>query len=477
MDRCSRPSTPWGWALIPDQATTNGNVAFWYAGRGLPAAREPLPGNLSADVVIVGAGFTGLWSAYYLKRAKPSLNVVVLESRFAGYGASGRNGGWLANTMTGGRNDYVGSHGRAVVGRFQELLNETIDEVCTVAAREGIEADIVKGGELLVARNEAQASRLAALSTHQASWPEDQAQLLSASEVRERVKVAGARGGMHIPHCARIQPAKLVRGLAEAVERLGVVIHEQTTVTSVEPGRARTDRGTVTAPYVLRATEGFTSNLKGLRREWLPMNSSMIVTDPLPDDMMAEIGWDGCETLEDLAHAYVYLQRTADGRIAMGGRGAPYRYGSRTDVDGGTAPATVRDLASILHEMFPATAGIRIDHAWSGVLGVPRDWKATVGLDPSTGLGWAGGYVGTGVTATNLAGRTLTALVLGSETELTTMPWVNRRVKRWEVEPLRWIGVQAMYGMYRRADAQEIAGLPHTSRWARLADRMSGRGS
>ncbi|NKX52337.1 FAD-dependent oxidoreductase [Arthrobacter deserti] len=455
--------------------TANGSVSFWYAATGVPGPRQPLPGDLAADVAVVGAGYTGLWTAYYLKKAEPSLNVVVLEARFAGFGASGRNGGWLASTITGGRAVYERTHGHAVVGRFQELLNESIDEVRAVAAAEGIDADIVKGGELLVARNRAQLARLRELAAEEVRWPGDEARLLTAAETAARVNVAGAAGGMHIPHCARIHPAKLVRGLAAAVERLGVPVYEDTEVTEILPGAALTRRGRVTARHILRATEGFTANLKGLHREWLPMNSSMIVTEPLPGPVWDGIGWEGRETVEDLAHAYVYLQRTADDRIAIGGRGVPYRYGSRTVLDGATQPATLGLLTGILHGMSPATAGYAVDHAWAGVLGVPRDWKATVGHDPATGLGWAGGYVGTGVTAANLAGRTLRDLVLGSGGELTTMPWVNRKIRRWETEPLRWLAVQAMYALYHRADRAERAGLSSTSKLARFADKVSGR--
>lgn len=461
--------------------TTNGNVSFWYAESGLPVPRPALPGDLDADVAIVGAGYTGLWTAYYLAKADPSLRIAVLESRFAGFGASGRNGGWLANSITGGRAGYVKSHGRALVGDFQLMLNDTVDEVINVAAAEGIDAHIVKGGELLVARNAAQLTRLEAMAADQARWPEDDAVRLSSAETRERIRVGGALGSIHIPHCARIHPAKLVRGLAEAVERLGVKIYENTLVTQIrgaENGQraaAVTERGTVRADHVLRATEGFTANLKEHHRDWLPMNSSMIVTEPLGQDVWSRIGWEGCETLEDFAHAYVYLQRTNDGRIAIGGRGVPYRYGSRTDMDGATQPQTIEMLTGILHSMFPDTRGAAIDHAWAGVLGVPRDWKATVNHDAATGLGFAGGYVGTGVTATNLAGRTLSDLVLGRDTKATAMPWVNRSVRRWEVEPVRWIGVQAMYTMYYRADARENAGRATTSPIARLADRISGR--
>ncbi|GAA3691864.1 FAD-dependent oxidoreductase [Arthrobacter ginkgonis] len=460
--------------------TVNGAVSFWYAGTGLPEPRPPLPGDAEVDVAIVGAGYTGLWSAYYLKKAEPSLRIAVLESRFAGFGASGRNGGWLANSITGGRTGYERTHGRAGTVRFQELLNESVDEVIAVAAAEGIEADIVKGGELLVARNAAQLGRLDALAAEAARWPDD-AVRLGPAETAARLRVAGALGSVHIPHCARIQPARLVRGLAAAVERLGVAIHEGTTATEILAGTAAarpvvvTDRGRVRARHVLRATEGFTANLKGLHREWLPMNSSMIVTEPLPPDVWEEVGWDGCETVEDMAHAYVYLQRTADGRIAIGGRGVPYRYGSRTDLDGATQPQTVDLLAGILREMFPAAGDAAIEHAWAGVLGVPRDWKATVGYSPDTGVGFAGGYVGTGVTATNLAGRTLADLVLGRPSELTGMPWVNRKVRRWEVEPVRWLAVQAMYAAYHRADRQERDGRTGTAPLAVLADRVSGR--
>ncbi|MBD8043266.1 FAD-dependent oxidoreductase [Arthrobacter sp. Sa2BUA2] len=456
-------------------APVNGNVSFWFAETGLPDPRPGLDRDLEADVAVVGAGYTGLWSAYYLKQARPDLSVVVLESRFAGFGASGRNGGWLTNSITGGRGQYVKTHGRAVVGRFQELLNGTVDEVIRVAAAEGIDAGIAKGGELNVARNRAQLGRLRALAAEEAQWPEAGTRLLDAGETAERLNVAGALGSIHHPHCARIHPARLVRGLAGAVEALGVPVFEDTPVSEILPGRAVTPRGTVRARYILRATEGFTANLRGHHREWLPMNSSMIATEPLPDSVWDDIGWSSMDTVGDMAHAYMYAQRTGDGRIALGGRGVPYRFGSRTDSDGATQPETIAKLTALLRDMFPAAAAARIDHAWAGVLGVPRDWKATVGLDPETGLGWAGGYVGTGVAATNLAARTLRDLILDPESELTRMPWVNRKVRRWEPEPLRWLGVKSMYAAYYAADRAENRGRATTSPIAKAADLVSGR--
>lgn len=458
-------------------AVPNGEVSWWWRDLGgAPAPRAPLAGDLDADVAIVGGGYTGLWTAYYLKTLQPDLRVVVLEQRFAGFGASGRNGGWLTNTVTGGRDRYAASHGRDAAIAQQRALNDTVDEVIAVAAREGIDADIVKGGELNVARTPAQLARLQSAARAEQSWPHTDVELWDAETTARRIHVSGAVGGIWHPHCARVHPAKLVRGLADAVERLGVTIHEQTHAREIQPGRAVTDRGTVRAAHVLRATEGFTPDLHGEHRTWLPMNSSMIVTAPLPAAAWERIGWEARDTLGDFAHVYMYAQRTADDRIAFGGRGVPYRYGSRVDSDGTTQQRTIRSLAALLRDFFPDAADVPIAHAWAGVLGVPRDWAATVGHDRTTGLGWAGGYVGTGVTATNLAGRTLADLVLGRDTELTRLPWVGHRARRWEIEPLRWIAVNAIYTAYRMADRAETrSGSARTAWPAHVADWVAGR--
>ncbi len=455
--------------------TTNGNVSFWWQQLGLPTQRPALSGDRDVDVAIVGAGYTGLWTAYTLKREQPDLRIAVLEQRFAGFGASGRNGGWLTNSVTGGREQYVKTHGRDAAIAQQRALNETVDEVIAVAEREGIDADIHKGGEFEVALTPAQLTRLRGFVKSEQAWPATDVVELDAREAAARINVPGVLGGVWHPHCARLHPAKLARGLAEAVERLGVDIFEGTRVTDIRPRHAVTDHGIVRAEYVIRATEGFTANLRGEHRTWLPMNSSMIVTEPLAASVWEEIGWDGRETLGDMAHVYMYAQRTADDRIAFGGRGVPYRAGSRVDADGATQERTIESLTELLHRFFPAARGAAIDHAWSGVLGVPRDWAATVGLDRSTGLGWAGGYVGTGVTATNLAGRTLADLVLGRDTELTRLPWVGHRARKWEPEPLRWTAVQAIYAAYHAADRAEARGRETTSPIARVADFVAGR--
>lgn len=463
------------------KAMINGGVSFWYASTAIPRRRPPLPGDVQADVCIVGGGFTGLWTAYYLKRARPELEVVVLEREFAGYGASGRNGGWLSSAFNGSRPAMAARHGEAAVLALSRAMQETVDEVLGVCAAEGIEADQLKRGMLTVARNPAQAARLDAGLPEVRRWlPDGEVDMvaLSRDEVAERVHVEGGLGGWWTPHAARVQPAKLVQGLAAAVERLGVKIYESTAVRTIEPKRAVTASGAVVrAQHVLMCLEGFTPGIDGQKRTWLPLNSAMVATAPLPEDAWARVGWSGAELLGDGAHAYMYAQRTADGRIALGGRGVPYRFGSKTDVDGRTQQQTIDQLVAIVRDMFGAPLrDVPIEHAWCGVLGVPRDWSPTVALDRSTGIGMAGGYVGNGVATTNLAGRTLRDLVLGEETELTRLPWVGKSARRWEPEPLRFIGSRLVYGLYRAADRRETAsGTARTSRLANVASALSGR--
>ncbi|MFD3039972.1 MULTISPECIES: NAD(P)/FAD-dependent oxidoreductase [Mycolicibacterium] len=451
----------------PVPNTVNGQVSHWFD--ELPTPRPALPGDRDADVCIVGAGYSGLWTAYYLAQADPSLRITVLEARFAGFGASGRNGGWLSGLIPGDRRKMAAQHGRDRVLAWQQALNEAIDEVIEVADREGIDAGAVKGGTLEIARNPAQATRLAAAIAEERSWGNDVAEL-SKDEAAERIRFDGVVSAYHTGHCARIQPARLARGLAEAVERLGVTIYEDTPVTRIGPGRAVTTKGTVRAPIVLRATEGFTPALPGLRRAWLPMNSSMIATDPIPAALWDEIGWQGRETVGDSAHGFFYAQRTVDDRIAIGGRSVPYRFASRTDVDGQVPNRTIGLLTDVLHSILPQVRDVPIAHGWCGVLAVPRDWQASVGLDRASGLGWAGGYVGHGVTATNLAGRTLADLVLRRDTPITELPWVGHQSRNWEPEPLRWLGVRGLYVAYKLADRHEAGGRRRTSPIAGLAD-------
>ena len=417
-----------------------GGPSFWFhALGGLPAARPALGGTIECDVAIVGAGYTGLWTAYYLKRADPSLRVVVLEREVAGWGASGRNGGWVAGAVAEFHDDATTT-----------AIQATVDEVGAVCVAEGIDCDFHKGGALAVATGPLQLDRLRSHPLAlQSTW-------LDADELAARVRIANAVGAVFDPNVARVQPAALVRGLAEAVERLGVEVYEGTAVTAIEPGIARTRRGDVRARWVVRATEGYTPSIAGLGRRIIPLRSTMVVTDPLPAGVWEEIGWDGAETIADAALSYAYIQRTAAGRIAIGGRGRPYYWRSGHDRFGEVEGWAVQRLTEKLHELWPATAGVPVAHAWSGVFGAQRDWAPTVAADPATGLAWAGGWVGEGVAAANLGGRILRDLILDERTDITRLPMVNRRDPRaWEPEPFRFVGAHLVYGLIERAARAE----------------------
>jgi glycine/D-amino acid oxidase-like deaminating enzyme len=280
-------------------------------------------------------------------------------------------------------------------------------------------------------------------------------------------------GGTYTPHCAALDPARLVRGLAEAVERRGVRIYEQTTAAAVRPGVVTTDHGTVRAPTIVRATEGYTRTLRGEERTLAPVYSLMIATEPLGDDFWAEAGLHGRATFADHRHLIIYGQRTADGRMAFGGRGAPYHFGSAIRAEFDRDASVHEALRRTLVELFPALAGATITHRWGGPLGVPRDWMPSVGFDTAGGLGWAGGYVGDGVSTTNLAGRTLRDLILGRHSELTGLAWVGHRWRRWEPEPLRYLGINAGLHLAGKADTSEQrTGRP--SWYARALGRVLG---
>ena len=453
-------------------------VSFWFDQLGgLPEPRPSLPGPCEVDVCIVGGGFTGLWTAYELCRADPRLEVVVLEREVAGFGASGRNGGWVVGALSGAREQWAERGGRAGALALERAIQETVDEIGRAVERERIECGFVKGGSLVVAQTEPELERVRAHVEADRAWglEERDSVLLDAAQLGERVRVQGARGASFTPHCARVQPARLVRGLAEAAERAGAVVYEQTPVLAVEPHLARTPFGDVRARWVVRATEGYSVGLPGLRRAVAPINSSMIVTEPLGADAWAELGWQQAETMLDGRHLYAYLQRTPDDRIAIGGRGIPYRFGSKTDREGPPAERTVWELRARLRDLFGAAADVPLAGAWHGVLGVTRNWLPAVGVDRKTGLAWAAGYAGEGVAASNLAGRTLRDLLLGERTPLTELPWVGPPARPWEPEPFRYLGIRAVHGLYAAADASERR-TGRRSRLEQLANLVSGRG-
>jgi len=435
--------------------------------------RDPLPGPTTVDVAIIGAGFTGLWTAYYLKARDPSLRIAVLEAEIAGFGASGRNGGWCSALYPVSIATLAGEVGRDAAVAQYRAMQGAVAEVVRVAGAEGIAADIAVGGTIVLARSAPQLERAAHEAAAARGYGLDVA-LLDAEAARARLAASDVLGGTYTPHCAAIQPARLVRGLAEIVAARGVPIFEQTRVQRVDAGVVHTDRGAVRADIVVRATEGYSAGLPGSRRVLAPVYSLIVATEPLPESVWEEIGLRERETFSDHRHLIIYGQRTADDRMVFGGRGAPYHLGSRIRPGYDRVPKVFAALERTLHELFPVLRKTTLTHRWGGPLGIARDWHASVGLDRSSGLGWAGGYVGDGVATTNLAGRTLADLITGFESDLTTLPWVGHRSPNWEPEPLRWLAANAgLHAMTWADHAENRRG--RASRMAALVNAMMGR--
>ncbi|WP_430297671.1 NAD(P)/FAD-dependent oxidoreductase [Sinomonas sp. B1-1] len=459
-------------------ARRNGELGFWLASAADDRPRFPtFSGRDAFDLAIVGGGFTGLWAAYFAKKLDPSLSVAVFEAERLGYGASGRNGGWVSALVPGNRARFAKAspQGRAASIALQREFIDSVDSLLGILALEGINADQAKGGSLSAAHTEAGMSRLLAKRQSDLLYgltPEE-VSVLTRAEFQAEIAIDGVHGGLFYKDVARINPAELVFGLARVVSGMGVSIFEGSRVESAVDRRLVLEAGEAEADRTFICTEGYSGPLLGQRRI-IPINSSMIVTQPLDDDVWQEIGWLGSQCLNDSAHTFIYAQRTADDRIAIGGRGAPYRFASGTGGEGGTAESTVQQLLGKLRTFFPGVH-FEADHAWSGVLGVSRDWNGGVSWDPVRGIGSSVGYAGHGVTSAFVGGRTLAELALGYDSPRTRLPWVGYSARDWEPEPIRWVGVHAMYRLFGIADAwEERRGSSRTSLLASFGSRLAG---
>ncbi|HMJ95113.1 MAG TPA: FAD-binding oxidoreductase [Thermoleophilaceae bacterium] len=432
--------------------------SLWHSTAGDSfTARPPLPGDIDVDVAIVGAGYTGLWTAYYLNSIDPSIRIAIVEREIAGFGASGRNGGWCSALFPPASTGIARRHGADAAVAMRRAMHEAVVEVGRVAEAEGLDIHYARGGTISLARNQAQLARARELVDEERDVTGDVEglELLSKEDAEGLLRATNVLGGTYTPHCAAIHPLRLVRGLASRLEARGVSIFEGTTASEIQPGAVVTDHGRVRAEIVVRATEGYTPSLRGQRRRVIPLYSLMIATEPLPEEVWDRIGLRRRETFADLRHMRIYGQRTADDRFAFGGRGAPYHFASRTRPSFDRNRRVHSALREVLVDLFPVVADHRVTHEWGGALAIPRDWHASVGLDRASGLAWAGGYVGDGVATTNLAGRTLAQLIGSQENGLAGLPWVGHSSRSWEPEPLRWLGVNGGRLLMSSADRSE----------------------
>ena len=433
-------------------------------------ARAGVDGDLDVDVAIVGGGFSGLWTAYYLRQLEPSLRVAVLERHYCGFGASGRNGGWAVGELAGSVADYSRRSSPTESRRLLRAAFDAVDEIGRVAATEGIDCDYAKGGTIRVARTVPQAERQVAeiAEARELGLTSDEVRLLDADEARAQLNATDVLSGILLGPSAVVDPAKLARGLAAVAESAGTEIYEQTRATAIDGGAVQVapegprgslmsrDRCEVRAPVIIRATEAYTRDLRGRRRDILPAYSRMVATEPLPDELFDDIGLAHRPSFADDRRMVIYGQRTADNRIAFGATGVPYSYGSRIVPSAEVHMGMHRRIWRILVELLPQVADTRVTHRWGGVLGIPRNWLPGVNFDQRTGHGVLGGYVGEGVAASNLAGRTMAELICERDTERTSLPWVGVTSRRWEPEPLRWLGVRISRALLGVADGREL---------------------
>ncbi len=453
------------------------SYSYWLESCGDDLAPRPaLDGSIDVDVAILGAGYSGLWTAYYLLKREPGLSIAIVEREIAGFGASGRNGAWCTHGFPTSPGKIAKTHGRNAGIAVQQAMFDTVDEVGRVAAIEGIDIDWTKGGEVLVARGPEQ---LPTIQHVKAEFDglgfADRAVLLDKAATDAHVRIAGAVGGIFLPDTATIHPGKLVRGLVRLVERNGATIFEQTAVTDFSTGpnpALHTARGDVRAKTIVLCGEAYLSQLPKLKRQIMPVYSLITLTEPLSAADWAEIGWENRETIASCRYTVDYLSKTADGRLLFGGRGAPYHFGSSIKDDYDRNGATHQMLMDNVRSWFPRLKDVKFSHTWGGPLGWPRDFMPTMSYDPRESLATARGYTGNGVSTANLAGRVLADLITGADSEITKLPCVNHRSPNWEPEPFRFAGVRYVQRAFLRLD-EKAARTGRAPSGKTLAERLT----
>jgi len=441
---------------------------FWLDTPERPEPRPPLEGAAEADLVVVGAGLTGLWTA--LLAAEAGERVVVLEAERVAFGASGRNGGFLDASLTHGLPNGIERFPREIA-RLEELARENLADTEAALSRHGIDARWERTGLLDVATRAHEVDGLAehAATLRRHGWD---AEHLDRAALREQVDSPTYLAGVWTrDSTALVDPARLCWGLAAAADRAGARIHEGTAATSLERDGAgvavRAPGGRVRARRCVLATSAFPPLVRAIRRYVVPVYDYVLVTEPLPQDALAGIGWRDRQGISDSGNRFHYYRLTADDRLLWGGYDAVYHFrnGMRPELE--ERPATYELLARHLLETFPQLEGVRATHRWAGAIDTCSRFSVMFGRALGGRVVYAVGFTGLGVGASRFAARVALDLAHGRDTELTRLELTRTRPLPFPPEPLRWLVITWTRHALARADSTGRRGP-----WLRLLDRL-----
>ena len=420
------------------------NSSLWQGKQNINY-RKPISKNDSFDVVIIGAGFSGLWSAFHLKQFQPNLKIAVLEKEYVGFGASGRNGGWASAEYPTSSNRLIKENGLESYKNLRTAITKSIDEIGEIAKSNNWQIDYAKGGALVFARGNAQLIRIS-------KEIDEEHQLLNKSQTTQLLNIPSALGSVFTPHCAALNPFKLVRALADHLEKLGVMIYEQSSVSEIRDKQVEVNGFNVNCTFSIRATEAFTLR-KWMGNRQIPIYSLMVATEPLSNEVIKEIRNTQRATFQEACHLITYAQITSDNRLALGGRGVRYklfsRLSERSEIDNRMHSALERRARS----WFPQIANTKFEYRWGGAVALTRRWQAYLNFDHATGRAEIGGYVGDGVTLSYLVAKTLAEKM--SNVKTANLPFIDQRIGRWEPEPIRYLAVNAGFKATVLADYEE----------------------
>ncbi len=405
--------------------------------------------NNQYDVAIIGGGFSGLWSAFHLLHQKPDLKIAVFEAKQFGFGASGRNGGWASSDYPVYRKTLEKRYGQERTANLFQALASAIDEIGEFCRVHAPNAHFEKSGTVMFARNQAQEKRLQAASDEMHQW-------IDKSQLDKLLRVKNARGALFNPVCATVNPIGIIGGLLRYLQSRDVHLFEHS-LASVVKGGVLVNSSFIEAQIVIQATEVFGS----ANRDFIPLYSQMVATEPLSDQIWQEIGAQTRLTFAEGSHLINYAQRTSDNRLAIGGRGATYPFSSKLVADKEMTAKVHENLRQLARSWFPQISTSRFTHAWGGAVAITRNWEPYVQFNSATGFGRLGGYAGDGVTMSYLASKIMAKLIFNENDLITNLHFVNQKIRQWEIEPLRYLAVNSMVKLSGFADKEEsITGRP-----------------